>query len=863
LVASASVAVVSWSQLHDSRQLVLHTYDVISTARLLLSSIEDAETGQRGYVITQRAEYLESYQQALPQIPKLVAQLHALTHDNPAQQRRLEGIERAIGTKLAELASTIATLHSSGYEAARAEVMTDVGHNAMTQIRRLIGDAIADEQSLLTSRISATDDIERRARLAAIGAMIAALLALAFTQMQLVGRNARLARAEATAALQAGLLQATLDHTREGIVAFDPAGRLQAFNRRFFEHLDLPPGLAAEGTALDALLAADAARPPAILNAVVSGKHAKTEEDVVFQGRIGSRSVEIGAQPDGTGGLLLSTVDVTRRVQAEAMAAQSQRMEAIGHLTGGIAHDFNNLLQIVRSNLDLAMPLLSDHAAAKQRIENALAGAGRGAQLTRQLLAFARRQPLEPRVINLSRVISDMGDLLRRTLGDRIEVETVAGGGLWNTRTDPTQIENALLNLAINARDAMPEGGKLTIELANAALDDDYSARHAEVSPGQYVLLAVTDTGHGMPPEVMARAFEPFFSTKGEGRGSGLGLAQVYGFVHQSGGHIKIYSEVGRGTTVKIYLPRSLLAQEEVRREATRSVVGGSETILVVEDNADVRRGAVDLIAGLGYRVIEAATVEGALDALAAGERIDLLFTDVVMPGPLRTTALAARARELQPHIGVLFTSGYTENAIIHNRELDPKLHFIGKPYGREELARRLRSALPERSAVAGPRSADERQPSTGRAVAGSGPGPTISISEPERLAPSDATPARAPGSPLRILVVEDDPLVRMTTLDMLAELGHDAVTASSGSEALRLLKAGPRCDLLLTDLGLPDIDGKELARRCRALQPDLRVVLATGYSTAPEDAGDPVARLGKPFTIDDLAGVIGTTMAA
>src|ERR1700754_1332067 len=331
-------------------------------------------------------------------------------------------------------------------------------------------------------------------------------------------------------------------------------------------------------------------------------------------------------------------MDVTARMRAEGMVRQSQKMEAIGHLTGGVAHDFNNLLQIISANLDLAVASgeVKGSAQLGQRLQNAIGAVSRGSRLTGQLLAFARRQALDPRSVDLGRVIRDMTDMLRRTLGEQIEVEAVIAGGLWNTLVDPNQVENAILNLSINARDAMPDGGKLTLEVANAHLDDAYAAQHGEVTPGQYVMLAVSDTGTGMTPEVMNRVFEPFFTTKPEGKGTGLGLAQAYGFVKQTGGHIKIYTEPGDGTAIKLYLPRTRREVDAIDVTGGLPVEGGSEHILVVEDDEGVRAAVVDMLGELGYRVLKAENAESAL-ALLRGERPDLIFTDVVMPGGIHT----------------------------------------------------------------------------------------------------------------------------------------------------------------------------------------------------------------------------------
>ncbi len=387
--------------------------------------------------------------------------------------------------------------------------------------------------------------------------------------------------------------------------------------------------------------------------------------------------------------------EVAERRQAEAALQQSQKMETIGKLTGGVAHDFNNLLQVISGNLQLLARDVAGNDRAEQRVANALAGVSRGSKLASQLLAFGRRQPLEPRVLNLGKFIAGMDDMLRRALGEAIDIEVITSGGLWNSQVDPAQLENAVLNLAINARDAMGGSGRLTIEAANAALDDDYTRDLEDVPAGQYVMLAVTDTGSGMSPEVMAQVFEPFFSTKAEGQGSGLGLSMVYGFVKQSGGHVKLYSEPGLGTTVKLYLPRVRKREEVVvpSRE-TAPAAGGSETILVAEDDAEVRVTVVELLSELGYNVLKANDAQSALNVLDSGVAVDLLFTDVVMPGTLKSPELARMARARVPGIAVLFTSGYTENAIVHDGRLDAGVELLSKPYTREQLARKVRAVL-------------------------------------------------------------------------------------------------------------------------------------------------------------------------
>ena len=537
---------------------------------------------------------------------------------------------------------------------------------------------------------------------------------------------------------------------------------------------------------------------------------------------------------------------VSEREQAEAKLLRAQKLEAIGKLTGGIAHDFNNLLQVIGGNLQLLEKEVAGREKAEQRLANAISGVSRGAKLASQLLAFGRRQPLAPKVVNLARLVRSIDDLLRRTLGEEIEVETVASGGLWNTMVDPAQVENAILNLAINGRDAMAGPGKLTIEVGNASIDQSYAFDN-EVRPGQYVLLAVTDTGSGMPPEILEQAFEPFFTTKPEGAGTGLGLSMVYGFVKQSGGHIKIYSEVGQGTTVRIYLPRDRREEDLPVEAAQCEVTGGSETILVVEDDDQVRATVVALLTDLGYRVFKARDAQSAFAIVESGIQIDLLFTDVVMPGPMRSTELARRTRERSPTTAVLFTSGYTDNAIVHGGRLDDGVELLSKPYSREALARRVRQVLSRRVDLP-PVSARSRDGSG--AIGNSG---NATISRSPSPASSDAASIESPPAscPMRVLVVEDEPLILLGITDMLEELGYAFLEATNGASALAILDNEP-VDLLLTDVGLPDMSGVDLAAAALGKQPGIAVVFATGHTQIngieDNDALRSASRLSKPF---------------
>ena len=525
----------------------------------------------------------------------------------------------------------------------------------------------------------------------------------------------------------------------------------------------------------------------------------------------------------------LRTSETERRETAAALA-QSQKMDAVGKLTGGVAHDFNNVLQVIGGNLQLAAQEANGHETLSRRLASAHEAVERGAKLASQLLAFARRQPLEPVALDIARLLRNSDDMLRRVLGETIELETVVSGGLWNTLADPNHLQNVIVNLAINARDAMDGAGRLTIEAGNAMLDDEYTRHYDDVHSGQYVMIAISDTGGGMAPEVLARAFEPFYTTKPEGRGTGLGLSMAYGFMKQTGGHIKLYSEPGHGTTVKLYLPRSM-EDEALRVETSHEpVTGGTETILVVEDDANVRVTVVDMLTELGYHVLKAADAQSALSVLESGVHIDLLFSDVVMPGPMRSVDMARRAREMLPALEVLFTSGYTENAIVHGGRLDAGVALISKPYRRDALARKVRSMFRPRL-VNEPANDPINDP----------------INEP-------AAPAEP--QPLRVLIVEDDANTREATRELLELLDAQVLAVDSAQAALDLI-AKQLFDVLLTDVRMPGMSGLDLARAVKRVQPRVRVVLASGYGAGiVTELGDDLrgtTLLPKPFNFDEL----------
>jgi PAS domain S-box-containing protein len=503
-------------------------------------------------------------------------------------------------------------------------------------------------------------------------------------------------------------------------------------------------------------------------------------------------------------------------VAAQEALRRSQQMESIGNLAGGVAHDFNNLLQVVGGNLQLVAKAVHGDETAERRVSAALEGVRRGARLTDQLLSFGRRKPLEPRPVAPGRLIRGMEDILRRTLGETIAIETVIEDGLWNTLADPLNVENAVLNLAINARDAMDGGGTLTLRAGNAVIAE----QAGEAQPGEYVVIEVADTGAGMDQATLEKVFEPFFTTKPEGRGTGLGLSMVYGFARQSGGHVDIRSAPGEGTSVSIFLPRTdQAAAEPAPRAGAPEAEGGSETVLIAEDDEAVRETAAALFTELGYTVLTAPDAKSAMDLIEAGAAPDLLFTDVIMPGPLKSPDMARQAQARLPGLAVLFTSGYAEDAIVHHGRLDPGVQLLGKPYTREALARKAREVI--------------------GAARQAAPAP-------------DAPAAGRDPKGLKVLLCEDEPLIRMSTAATLEDQGMTVIEAADAAEALAAIEKGP-VDFLVADLGLPDMNGRELAERIRERLPAIPVLFATGRTS--EDCSEGLAHaamIAKPY--DDAA---------
>ena len=596
VLAALIVAAAFWlgARSKSDDAWVRHSLDVRAELTHVLSLVQSAETGQRGYLLTGQDLYLGPYQMGLDQLTPSLDRLKDLVSDNPSHEQALVQLRDLIAQKLAELRSTLSAYKAGNRDMALAIVNSDNGFQLMQEIRRSIDVMQANEDRLL---------IERQQTAARSEVLLQAGVAVAFVLICSIG-----------------FLVARF--TRGSFAALTGArDRLALANRQLLDQ-------------------------------------------------------------------------IARREAAEGQLRQAQKMEALGQLTGGIAHDFNNMLGVIMGALDLVKRRIAKGDYGVERfIDAATIASERAATLTQRLLAFARQQPLSPQPLDANKMIAGMTDLLQSTLGEQIHIETVTAAGLWTVNVDSQQLENAILNIALNGRDAMPDGGKLTIETANSYLDDAYCAQNPEVQPGQFAMIAITDTGVGMPPEVASRAFDPFFTTKAAGKGTGLGLSQVYGFIKQSSGHIKVYSELAAGTTVKIYLPRLIADAKEIRRAATPPMRTGNrnEIILVVEDDPLMRRLATEALHEIGYTVFDC---DGAANALATLDRVSdvkLLFTDVVMPD-INGKKLADEAVRRRPNLKVLFTTGYTANAVVHGGVLDSGVNFIAKPFTLDQLAAKVRA---------------------------------------------------------------------------------------------------------------------------------------------------------------------------
>ncbi|MBR0961746.1 CHASE3 domain-containing protein [Bradyrhizobium japonicum] len=708
---------------------VNHTVQVqkkISDLRVLLRR---AESAARGYELYRTRGFSDEFQAMHAMIAPALADLKRDVRDNSDHVALLESTE-PLALRRIEIAATAMRLRAENDQAGIAALNSKAeGRGLMDKVMGNLDHLSAEEERLLNAR----SQDSRRTGIVLLGIDVAGAV-LILLLVALVMRESRRATGvlqssleqtqAAKAALEAAVaertehlvtahdelrlsvnvLQSTFRSMAEAVLVIDAEGNVLLSNPAAERILVHRTGMNLSNLrALSAVFHGDGVTPLAAdelpSTRVLRGEQFE-ELEMIVRPHSGNppRHLMISGRPmrDGQGnisGAVLVYHDATTSRETERQLYQSQKLDAIGKLTGGVAHDFNNMLTVISGNTETLVESLKGQPELQRTARLIDDAAERCADLIQHLLAFARRQPLEPRNVDINAAISDIAKLLRPTLGEQIQIETVLEQGPMTTHIDPSRLTNAVLNMAINARDAMPNGGKLLLETRRVVLDEAYAQANAEVRPGPYVMLAVSDTGTGMPPDVQQKAFEPFFTTKEVGKGSGLGLSMVYGFVKQSGGHTKIYSEEGHGTTIKLYLPPGEGAAD-VAASVAPQAEGGAETIFVVEDDTLVRNFVTAQLQSLGYKTVAAADGKAALQLIEAGQTFDLLFTDVVIPGGMSGRELAEEVARRRPGVKVLYTSGYTDNAVVHHGKLDDGVLLLTKPYRRNQLAEMIRKAL-------------------------------------------------------------------------------------------------------------------------------------------------------------------------
>ena len=706
-----------------------HTLGVlrkISDLRLLISRTENAA---RGYVLSNDPNLVREYREASDRAVPALADLVETTKDNPLQTQLLETSRPLITRRLA-LSGELVRNQASGDKAAIAAQIARGEGRALTDTIGANLDKIgAEEDRLLAIRTADS----QRTRMILLGINLAgALLVLIFAAILIrdtrrssrkletslsatraVNQTLEAAVAERTEHLLAAheelrrstsVMQSTFNSMAEAVLVIDTTGKVMLSNAAAGEMLRFEEGMTVDHLQQKSQVYHADGSTPMTPDEMPATRALRGEQfdanEIVARPLRGADPVHlvISGRPlrDAGGaisGAALVYHNITAARETERKLQQAQKLDAIGKLTGGVAHDFNNMLTVITGTTET----LVDGLASQPQLQSVARliddAAERCAELIQHLLAFARRQPLQPRNVDINVAVLDVAKLLRPTLGEQIEIETILESGTMLSHIDPSQLANSVLNMAINARDAMPNGGTLLLETRNVVLDEAYAEDNADVRAGPYVMLAVSDTGTGMPAEVRDKAFDPFFTTKEVGKGTGLGLSMVYGFVKQSGGHIKIYSEEGHGTTIKLYLPPAR-GSAEAARPAPAATAGGSETILVVEDDSMVRDFVITQLHSLGYKTIAAADSRAALVYVENGEPFDVLFTDVIMPGGMTGRQLADEVTRRRPGMKVLYTSGYTDNAIVHHGRLDQGVLLLTKPYRKSQLAEMVRRAI-------------------------------------------------------------------------------------------------------------------------------------------------------------------------
>ncbi|MGA9769106.1 MAG: CHASE3 domain-containing protein [Blastocatellia bacterium] len=830
LAVNAFISISAARTLVKNEELVAHTHEVIAQLEATLSSIKDAETGQRGYLLTGRETYLEPFNASLSEINEHLKRLRELTEDNQSQQPLIRILESKVAYKLSELNETIALRKTQGAEAAMQVVLSDRGKQAMGDIREVVGALKDEERSLLNQRYEQSSRSLRPSTLTFVVASLLAVTLLIVVTANTMRELARQQKSEAIIREQREMLQVTLSSIGDAVIATDKEGCVtfinpvaesltgysrekalrkpleevfQIVNESTQERVENPAAkVLKQGTVVGlanhtVLISADGRQTPiddsgapikdkegAIVGVVMVFRDVterRRNEDALrssearfskafsatplaksisrFSDRrfidvndsflrvtgysrdevLGRTGLELGIWPTmderervpriddehasirevecrlrlksgelhtfllwaelieigGEKCVLTVMNDVSERKLLEEQLLQAQKMEAVGRLAGGVAHDFNNLLTAIIGYSDLLLQDIKGNEKLRANVQEIRKAGKRAATLTSQLLSFSRKQVMQPKLIDLNEIVTDLNRMLKRLIGEDIELVSLTRSKLGQVKADPGRIEQVLVNLAVNSRDAMPRGGQLTIETSNVWLDEEYARHHAEVSPGKYVMMAVSDTGCGMDSETMSHIFEPFFTTKEDGKGTGLGLATVYGIVKQSGGHIWIYSEPGQGTTFKIYFPRVIEEIDSFESSAhSMQSQSGTETLLLVEDDEQVRNLARMALETSGYIVLEAADGAEALEkSMEYNAMIELMVTDVIMPR-MSGRELAEKMSQQRPGMKVLYMSGYTDNAIVHHGVLDSGVVFLQKPFSPGEICRKVREVL-------------------------------------------------------------------------------------------------------------------------------------------------------------------------
>jgi PAS domain S-box-containing protein len=726
IISAASIGMDVKSR--DDAAWVDHTLGVLNKITDLRLLLRRAESASRGFALTNDDGFAREFRDNVMTIPKAFAAIKDALADNADQSALLGNMQSVLQRRLAVSAELIRlqTAHdSAGIAALMAKAE---GRVAMEQLSANLDELTAGQQRLLTLR-TATSKVSSRVLLLIdlVGVFLVLLLAGILTRGAYLSNRALATSLSATRAAKESLeaevaareehlgvaqeevrkstsvMENTFNSMAEAVLVIDTKGSVLLANPAAQRLLGYHSGMAVEdlwqvNTFCEpdgkTLTVADRPSTRALHGEPVDRK------EVIIRPNDGRKPIHamVSARPlrdaqDRIRGASLVYHDITDVQEAEHKLQQSQKLEAIGKLTGGVAHDFNNMLTVIAGTMEVLMDELKDRPDVLQTAALIDQATERCTELIQHLLAFARKQPLRPRNVELNSAVLDIAKLLRPTLGEQIEIDAILADEATTAHIDSSQLANSLVNMAINARDAMPHGGKLLLETRNVVLDEAYAQANPDVVPGRYVMLAVSDTGAGMPPSVRDRVFEPFFTTKGAGKGSGLGLSMVYGFVKQSGGHIKIYSEEGHGTTIRLYLPPARTTVEVVA-PTIAPMSGGQETILVVEDDTLVRDFVITQLRSLGYRTIAAADGREALDHVRNGLAFDLLFTDVIMPGGINGRQLADDVVGRRPEVRVLYTSGYTDNAIIHHGRLDEGVLLLSKPYRKNQLAHMIRVAL-------------------------------------------------------------------------------------------------------------------------------------------------------------------------